>query len=168
MRIYLSMMESPIGQLALASSEKGLVLLQFVCGRMGRLLKTLEGKFHGSEVIEGENGLLQVTSKELKGYLKGEVKDFMVPLNLVGTPFQKTTWRVLSKIPYGDTRTYGQISRQIGAPKASRAVGRACRQNPVAIIIPCHRVVGKGGRLVGYASGVERKRWLLDLEKQGQ
>jgi O-6-methylguanine DNA methyltransferase len=168
MKIYFSTMESPIGPLALGSSEKGLVFLQFAPGEMDRLVRIIEGKFPGSEVIEGRNEILREASRELKGYLKGEVKDFRVPLNLVGTPFQKTTWQALSRIPYGDTRTYGQISQQMGVPKASRAVGSACGQNPVAIIVPCHRVVGRDGRLVGYACGVERKRWLLDLEKRSQ
>ena len=88
------------------------------------------------------------------------------PLPRKGTPFQKAVWAEMNKIPYGETRTYGQLAAAVGKPKASRAVGGACHCNPIAILQPCHRVVGSTGKLTGYAYGVEMKQYLLELEKQ--
>jgi methylated-DNA-[protein]-cysteine S-methyltransferase len=102
---------------------------------------------------------------QLDAYFLGRRLRFDVELSMAGTDFQAQVWRALTTIPYGETRSYGEIARQIGAPGAARAVGLANGRNPVAIIVPCHRVIGTNGRLTGYGGGLDRKRTLLDLEK---
>lgn len=103
--------------------------------------------------------------EQLKAYFAGELEEFTVALRLTGTPFQRTVWDQLRRIPYGETRTYGQLAGILGAPAASRAVGLANGRNPIGIIIPCHRVIGANGGLTGYGGGLERKRRLLDFER---
>jgi methylated-DNA-[protein]-cysteine S-methyltransferase len=102
--------------------------------------------------------------RQLSEYFDGERLDFDVPLAMAGTPFQRRVWDELREIPYGDTTTYGELARRLGRPSASRAVGLANGCNPVAVIVPCHRVIGSDGSLTGYGGGLERKRLLLDLE----
>ena len=101
---------------------------------------------------------------QLSEYFAGTRQEFTLPLSPKGTPFQQKVWAALQTIPYGQTRSYGEIARQIGSPKAARAVGMANHHNPIAILIPCHRVVGQNGALTGYAGGLERKKALLQLE----
>lgn len=108
--------------------------------------------------------LIQETAFQLERYLLGNLQKFDIPLNLTGTEFQKKVWHALSTIPYGETRSYKQIAEMIGNPKACRAVGMANNRNPAAIIIPCHRVIGTNGKLVGYGGGMGVKQFLLDLE----
>ncbi|WP_328767638.1 methylated-DNA--[protein]-cysteine S-methyltransferase [Streptomyces sp. NBC_00286] len=102
---------------------------------------------------------------QLKAYFAGELKEFDVPMCLDGTPFQRTVWDQLRRIPYGETRSYGELADAIGNPKASRAVGLANGRNPLGIIVPCHRVVGANGSLTGYGGGLDRKKRLLDFER---
>jgi methylated-DNA-[protein]-cysteine S-methyltransferase len=102
---------------------------------------------------------------QLLAYFAGGLKEFTLPLNLVGTPFQRSVWEQLRKIPYGETRSYGDLAGALGSPKASRAVGLANGRNPVGIIVPCHRVVGADGSLTGYGGGLDRKQRLLDFER---
>ncbi|MDN3021881.1 methylated-DNA--[protein]-cysteine S-methyltransferase [Streptomyces sp. S.PB5] len=102
--------------------------------------------------------------EQLEAYFKGELKEFTLELRLNGTPFQRTVWRQLRRIPYGETRSYGQLADALGNPGASRAVGLANGKNPVGIIVPCHRVVGANGSLTGYGGGLQRKQRLLDFE----
>ncbi|NEA98197.1 methylated-DNA--[protein]-cysteine S-methyltransferase [Streptomyces sp. SID13726] len=102
---------------------------------------------------------------QLRSYFAGESKDFTLELRFLGTPFQRTVWDQLRKIPYGETRTYGELATALGNPNASRAVGLANGRNPIGIIVPCHRVVGADGSLTGYGGGLERKRQLLDFER---
>jgi methylated-DNA-[protein]-cysteine S-methyltransferase len=102
---------------------------------------------------------------QLKAYFAGELKDFTLPLRLHGTPFQRSVWDQLRKIPYGETRSYGQLAAALGNPGASRAVGLANGKNPIGIIVPCHRVIGAGGSLTGYGGGLPRKQRLLDFER---
>ncbi|KAA0930693.1 MULTISPECIES: methylated-DNA--[protein]-cysteine S-methyltransferase [Streptomyces] len=104
-------------------------------------------------------------TEELGAYFAGELKEFSVPLHLHGTPFQRSVWAELRRIPYGETRTYGQLADALGNPKASRAVGLANGRNPLGIIVPCHRVVGANGGLTGYGGGLPRKQRLLDFER---
>jgi methylated-DNA-[protein]-cysteine S-methyltransferase len=111
-------------------------------------------------------GFLAEVAGELDGYFAGGRTTFDIPLDLGGTEFQRRVWDALVAIPYGETTSYGELARDIGQPTASRAVGLANARNPVAIIVPCHRVVGADGTLTGYAYGVDRKRWLLDLEQK--
>lgn len=112
-----------------------------------------------------ETPLIKAAFKQLDEYLKGERQEFDLPLAPEGTSFQQEVWQALQAIPYGETRTYKEIAAQIGNPKACRAVGRANNQNPVSIIIPCHRVIGAKGDLVGYGGGLQIKEKLLNLEK---
>ncbi|MFB7455850.1 MULTISPECIES: methylated-DNA--[protein]-cysteine S-methyltransferase [unclassified Streptomyces] len=103
--------------------------------------------------------------EQLEAYFGGELKEFTVPLRLRGTPFQRSVWDQLRKIPYGETRSYGDLATALGKPGASRAVGLANGKNPVGIIVPCHRVIGTGGSLTGYGGGLPRKQRLLDFER---
>ncbi|MFJ8822962.1 methylated-DNA--[protein]-cysteine S-methyltransferase [Streptomyces sp. NPDC102467] len=102
---------------------------------------------------------------QLEAYFRGELKEFDLPLALHGTPFQRSVWEQLRKIPYGETRTYGELAAALGNPAASRAVGLANGKNPVGVIVPCHRVIGASGGLTGYGGGLERKQRLLDFER---
>ncbi len=110
--------------------------------------------------------LIQEAAAQLTAYFQGKLQTFDLPLKPEGTPFEHTVWDILLAIPYGSTRTYGDIARQLNKPKAARAVGRANGHNPISIIIPCHRVIGSNGALTGYAWGEEMKRSLLEMERQ--
>ena len=103
---------------------------------------------------------------QLDAYFAGELTSFDLELNLLGTPFQRSVWSRLREIPYGETISYGELARRVGNPKASRAVGLANGRNPIALIVPCHRVIGADGSLTGYGGGLERKTWLLDHERK--
>ncbi|HPY97791.1 MAG TPA: methylated-DNA--[protein]-cysteine S-methyltransferase [Clostridia bacterium] len=113
-----------------------------------------------------QSKLKDETFRQLAEYLQGKRKSFNVKLSLKGTEFQKSVWEQLLNIPYGETRSYGEIAALIGNAKASRAVGMACNRNPVMIIVPCHRVIGKKGCLTGYAPGIDLKEKLLDMERE--
>lgn len=117
-------------------------------------------------IFEKDTELLQETGKQLEEYFGGKRKIFDVPLNPKGTKFMKQVWTALQNISYGETRTYQQIAKEIGNPKAARAVGMANHRNPIPIIIPCHRVIGTNGKLVGYALGMNKKKYLLEWEKE--
>lgn len=112
--------------------------------------------------------VLRVLASELEAYFAGELRDFSVPLSPKGTAFQRRVWDALVQIPYGETTTYGELARRLSDPNATRAVGLANGKNPIAIVIPCHRVIGASGRLVGFGGGLDRKRALLTLEGAGQ
>ena len=115
--------------------------------------------------IEQETPLIKDALLQLSEYLRGERKKFDIPFRMRGTEFQIQVWKVLQNIPYGETRSYKQIAEAIGNPKAVRAIGMANNRNPLLIVIPCHRVIGKDGSLVGYGEGIEMKEFLLKLEK---
>jgi methylated-DNA-[protein]-cysteine S-methyltransferase len=118
-------------------------------------------------IADGEAPVLTAAMAQLAEYFSGRRQAFELPLAPRGTAFQQTVWQALRAIPYGATSSYGQIAAAIGRPSASRAVGAANGQNPLAIVVPCHRVIGAGGALTGYAGGIEAKRWLLALESRG-
>ena len=120
---------------------------------------------HVYEGICQETTLIKEAHQQLSEYLKGERKSFDLPLRMKGTDFQQRVWNALLKIPYGETRSYKQIAEAIGNPKAVRAVGMANNRNPLLIVVPCHRVIGADGKLVGYGAGIEKKEFLLRLEK---
>ena len=109
--------------------------------------------------------LLHEAEQQIMAYLKGKRQQLDFPIRMMGTPYQQRVWHALQQIPYGTTRTYGEIATAIGNPRASRAVGMACNKNPLLLIVPCHRVVGAGGKLTGFAYGTDAKQWLLELEK---
>ena len=122
---------------------------------------------HVYEGICQETTLIKEAHQQLSEYLKGERKSFDLPLRMKGTDFQQRVWNVLLDIPYGETRSYKQIAEAIGNPKAVRAVGMANNRNPLLIVVPCHRVIGADGKLVGYGAGIEKKEFLLRLESRG-
>lgn len=129
----------------------------------------LSVKFVNHNFIENkENKIIRQTIKQLDEYFRGKRKKFELPLNPKGTEFQKKVWLQLMKIPYGKTATYKDIATLIGNPNASRAVGNANNKNPIAIIIPCHRVIGSNNKLTGYAGGLDKKEKLLNLEKNNK
>ena len=113
----------------------------------------------------GSSPLLEQAAAEVAEYLAGKRREFSVPVKAKGTSFQKNVWAALRQIPFGETRSYGQIAEAVGSPKGARAVGMACNRNPVLLMIPCHRVVGSTGKLVGFACGLPMKERLLNLER---
>ena len=123
---------------------------------------------HVYEGICQETTLIKEAHQQLSEYLKGERKSFDLPLRMKGTDFQQRVWNALLGIPYGETRSYKQIAEAIGNPKAVRAVGMANNRNPLLIVVPCHRVIGADGKLVGYGAGIEKKEFLLRLESRGE
>lgn len=148
---------SPVGTLTLLASDIGLVAILWENDRPGRVPL-------GESVDRRDHPILVETTRQLTAYFAGALTAFTVPLDMRGTEFQKSVWAALLTIPYGETRSYGELARQIGRPGASRAVGAANGRNPVSIIAPCHRVIGRNGGLTGFAGGLEAKRLLLDLE----
>jgi O-6-methylguanine DNA methyltransferase len=120
----------------------------------------------GDGVAAGDDPVLAATATQLEEWFAGERRSFDVPVELDGTPFQREVWTALCGIPFGETISYGELARRVGRPpSASRAVGAANGRNPVSLVVPCHRVIGANGTLVGYGGGLERKRWLLDWEQ---
>lgn len=127
----------------------------------------LSSKASVAHIKMKETGLIRKAYEELVEYFKGTRKDFSVPLNPKGTDFQRNVWNVLKTIPYGETRSYGQVAAEAGNPKAARAVGMANNRNPLLIMVPCHRVIGADGSLTGYGGGLGLKEYLLNLEREG-
>lgn len=157
--------DSPMGPLLLGASERGVCLLEFANpDRQSREIAELEAAF-GAGFEEGTNPHLDRLAYELDGYFAGRVTAFTVALDTPGTDWQRRVWAALVQIPCGGMTTYGELAAKLDSPGAARAVGLANGQNRVAIVVPCHRVIGAGGTLVGYGGGVERKRWLLDHEQ---
>ena len=160
--------ESPLGPLMTAATSEGLCLLEFTDrNRLEAQLAALQ-KLHRSAIVPGENAVLDQLKEELREYFAGTRREFTVPLDYRGTPFQMRVWDALRRIPYGETRSYVDLAQAIGAPNASRAVGHTNGMNRIAIVIPCHRVVNKNGELGGYGGGLWRKRLLLNLEQVGK
>lgn len=158
--IYYSEIDSPVGSLLIAATERGLRSLQFLDERkMPKIPKPRKDELW----IESREQL-QIYIAELQAYFRGELKTFTFKLDLVGTEFQKKCWNALLAIPYGQTCSYADIARQVGSPAAFRAVGQANHNNPIAIVVPCHRVVTSAGTLGGYGGGLPVKEKLLRLE----
>jgi methylated-DNA-[protein]-cysteine S-methyltransferase len=153
--IHYRSIDSPIGPLTLAGHGSGLTNLRMVD-------QTYEPSHAGWSL---DQTAFADAVDQLNAYFAGELIDFDVELDLRGTEFQQRVWKALLTIPYGETRSYGEIAEQIGAPGAARAVGLANGHNPVAIIVPCHRVIGASGHLTGYGGGLDRKQALLELER---
>ena len=158
---------TPIGPLVIGSFEDKICFLEFYLPQRykemsGKLLKTFD-----AEILEGTNAVLEQAEKELQEYFDGKRKVFTVPLDLRGSEFELKVWNQLLKIPYGQVCSYSDIAKRIRKLQSVRAVGGANHNNPVAIIVPCHRVVGKNGSLTGYGGGMDKKRFLLELEQGG-
>ena len=152
--------QSPLGKYLLVSSEKGLVCLTPEERAARRL-----ARWHQAGIkFQDGNGHNHQAARALEEYFAGRRHEFIVPLDLRGTDFQHRVWRILGGIPYGKTRSYGEVASALGSPAASRAVGGAVGSNPVSIIVPCHRVIGADGGLTGYGGGLVRKQALLNLE----
>jgi len=149
---------SPVGELKLVASDKGLAAILWENDRPGRVRL-------GPMVEDARHPILVETERQLRDYFSGARQAFSVPLDFQGTAFQKQVWAALLAIPFGETRSYAEIARQLGRPTASRAVGAANGRNPISIIAPCHRVVGANGALTGFAGGLEAKALLLGLER---
>jgi len=162
---------SPLGTMLAVASDTGLCLLEFMDRRaLENELIRMRKRF-GAPIVAGASTVLDQTKREMGEYFEGERKDFGVPLDLRGSEFQLKVWNALREIPYGRTESYGQMARRIGKPSAVRAIGRANGTNQVAVIVPCHRVIGADGTLTGYGGGLWRKEWLLEREgvrKEGE
>lgn len=156
--------ETILGKILIAENGSGITDLSLLCSKEDRK----EGSCgQSSEFVIEETPLIKEAAEQLTQYLEGKRREFTIRLHPEGTMFQKQVWEALRRIPYGETRTYQQIAREIGNEKASRAVGMANHRNPIMCIIPCHRVIGADGSLVGYAAGLKIKEQLLTLEKKG-
>lgn len=147
-------MDSPVGQLLLLEDEEGICGIRFDSAACPK------------QVVMQSSELLEEAKKQLNEYFSGQRKVFALPLSMHGTEFQRKVWSALQKIPYGETRSYKEIAQMAGSPKGFRAVGMANNRNPVAIVVPCHRVIGADGSLVGYGGGLDKKITLLELEKK--
>ncbi len=155
--------ESPIGRLMLTSDGTALTGLYMNLYRnKPSKLPGLGGDWIQNATIDP----LPAAARQLKEYFAGKRREFDLPLRMEGTEFQQRVWRELTKIPFGETRSYGQLAKRIGNPNGSRAVGLANGRNPIAIIVPCHRVIGADGSLTGFGGGLDRKEWLLTHEGQ--
>lgn len=150
--IYKKIIETPIGKIYIAEENNKIIEIN------------LDSKKNNYEIKNTK--VLNLAEKQLLEYFEGKRKKFDLPLKLKGTPFQEKVWNELLKIPYGETRTYGEIAKNIENPKAARAVGMANHNNPISIVVPCHRVIGVNNRLVGYGLGLDKKQYLLELEKR--
>ncbi|MEL0607440.1 methylated-DNA--[protein]-cysteine S-methyltransferase [Vibrio echinoideorum] len=151
--------ESPLGVVTLQANDEGLLGLWF---------ETHTTKPEQLGVQDDSFPIFGLAIDQLSRYFAGEAIQFTVPIAVKGTPFQQSVWQALTTIPYGETWSYAQLADAIGNPKAVRAVGLANGKNPVSVIVPCHRVIGKNGKLTGYAGGVERKQRLLVIEGREQ
>ncbi len=161
---YQAKFETPLGSMTAVADDKSLYLLEFLDQKgfekeMGRIEERLQGR-----IILGETKPIQQIRSELDQYFQGTLRTFQTPISGLGTPFQHRVWKELQNIPFGQTLSYSDLACAIGRPTARRAVARANSLNPLAIIVPCHRVIEKGGGLGGYAGGVARKEQLLKLE----
>ncbi len=157
---------SPLGRLLVARTERGICSVS-LADSDAQLEKRLRHEFPKAEVQRDRNGLSDAVRALLR-YIEGQQPRFDLPLDLRGTAFQCRVWEELLRIPYGSTRTYGEVASAVGKPGAARAVGSACGSNPVPLLVPCHRVVRGSGQLGGYGLGLPRKRALLDMEKRKQ
>jgi len=162
---YTTTIASPVGSLMLVSDGSALTALLFADEHGARLEDALRAS--GNIVASDEAVPLPEARRELAEYFAGRRRVFAIPLALRGTPFQKRVWEALRRIPYGATTSYREIARAVGSPAAMRAVGAANGSNRLAIVVPCHRVIGADGTLTGYGGGLARKHALLDLEAAG-
>ncbi len=158
--------ESPVGFLTAGATDEGVCLLEF--SDMKRVTKEMKdlSELLGTSFEEGDNNHLQTLRMQLDEYFAGKRKEFSIQLVTPGTPFQQAVWQELIRIPFGSTRSYNEQAVALNMTESVRAVANANGMNRIAIIIPCHRVIGSDGRLTGYGGGLQRKKWLLDHEKK--
>ena len=152
-------MKSPVGVLKLVAGERGLAAILWENDDPKRVRL-------GPLVEDNNHPVLLKAERQLNDYFAGKLKKFSLKFDFAGTKFQKEVWQALARIPFGETRSYGEIAREIGRPKAVRAVGAANGKNPISIIVPCHRVIGSNGKLTGFAGGLKTKAFLLKTESE--
>jgi len=160
MQVDYTIIKAPPGSLLVAQIGPELVYTSFGSDGFDKLVVFVRRWFPGYQIIP----TVVEAAGQIREYFEDGRKTFDLPLNLRGTEFQKRVWQALQEIPYGQVRTYAQVAGTIGRPKAFRAVGGACGANPVALVVPCHRVIGSDGRLTGFGGGLEWKKWLIELE----
>jgi O-6-methylguanine DNA methyltransferase len=157
-----SIIETPIGSLSILADNNSLKMLKF-----SDSFQSFEKKISMPKILRKKNIVLENVEKQIQEYFRKERKKFDIPLDIsLGTTFQQTVWKSLIDIEYGSLASYADIARNVKRPKAYRAVGNANNSNPISIIIPCHRVVGSNGNLSGYGGGIDKKKFLIDLEEQ--
>ncbi|MCR4441078.1 MAG: methylated-DNA--[protein]-cysteine S-methyltransferase [Peptococcaceae bacterium] len=157
--LYYRDIDSPLGTFRLIADEKCLRFAGFHDGEQNFIPA-------GFELVGKNTPLLTWAGSEFAAYFRGGLKVFQIPYSFSGTSFQEKVWCEMAGIPYGERISYGELAKRTGSPRACRAVGQASNRNPLAVIVPCHRVVGHDGRLVGYGAGIARKAWLLELEQK--
>jgi methylated-DNA-[protein]-cysteine S-methyltransferase len=169
MELSRTVLSTPLGDMLALSSDEGLCALEFTGPRkrLPKLERRLTRWFPPHEIVDRESRTIARTREWLRGYFAGTSADLDgLPLDMRGAPFERRVWKALVTIAPGETTSYGAIAKALGAPGASRAVGLANGANPIAIIVPCHRVVGSTGALTGYGGGLHRKTWLIDHERR--
>ncbi|MBM2840423.1 MAG: methylated-DNA/protein-cysteinemethyltransferase [Bacteroidetes bacterium] len=161
--VYCTSFDSKIGLIYIASTEKGVCKISVPRETKKDFLKWLRDNFDDNEVADNKSRNKDVID-QLNRYFNGKLAKYTVPIDLIGTPFQTRVWKELTKIPYGTTISYKQLAKRISTSRGFQAVGRANAANPLPIIVPCHRVIGTDGSLVGYSAGIKTKEFLLKLE----
>jgi methylated-DNA-[protein]-cysteine S-methyltransferase len=162
MKLLIDRVASPIGDILVVADGTNLVALEFAAVE-GRMRRALKARYGGFKLVPARDPL--GACSRLRAYLAGDIEALEnLPVDGGGTPFQRRVWSALRRIPAGTTMSYGALARRLRMPTATRAVGRANGQNPISIVVPCHRVIGSDGTLTGYGGGLERKRWLLEHE----
>ena len=156
---------TPLGIMVTVATQKAIVLLEFSDRQIIDDEFEKIKKEYGAEITEGSNGVIEKLKFQLKEYFEGNLKQFDIPLMAFGSPFQKEVWNILQAIPYGHTKSYADQALDLGSPNYVRAVAKANGSNRIAIVVPCHRVIGKKGQLTGYSGGLWRKTWLLNHER---
>ena len=159
MILYYQYSTSPIGSICIAADNNHLRAITFTQNEEKILATFGEGRYQSNQII-------RQTNIQLQEYFEKKRTEFDLPIAFTGTPFQNQTWRALLTIPYGETRSYSEQALLIGNPRAVRAVGRTNGLNPIGIVVPCHRVIGKNGKITGYAGGLDKKEFLLNLERE--
>ena len=164
-KLYKKRINTPIGEMLAIATDEAICMLDFVDSKNWLKDQEILVKHYGATQVDEDSLLLSELEKQLREYFAKERKEFSLPLALVGTSFQEEVWKVLQTIPYGEVRSYKEQATAVGNPKGVRAVANANGKNRISIVIPCHRVIGSDGTLTGSASGIERKQFLLDLER---
>jgi O-6-methylguanine DNA methyltransferase len=162
--IHYAILSTPLGKMVAAECKNRLCRLEFLGRRKPTAILKAMAQQSGAVISGKKSAVLERTRRQLKMYFDGRLKKFNLPIDYNGTDFQRRIWRQLARIPHGKTVSYGKIAERIRRPKAARAAGMAIGSNPISIVVPCHRVVGKSGDLVGFGGGLWRKRWLLKHE----
>ncbi len=162
MVINCTTIETPLGEALAVANGEFICYLNFISPRAQQQIQRM---FPGAkQILQQELPVFNLLNQTLKAYFSGELKIFDVPIQLMGTDFQKSVWKALQHIPFGQTRSYLQLAQSIGQPKAQQAVGAANGANPILLLVPCHRVISSNGQATGYSGGLERKHWLLKHE----